>query len=138
MEAETNQKPRLQGFIIKLKLVIFQGEWVHPEIDNPAYINDDELYFYDDWGSIGIDIWQVKSGTIFDNIIITDSIEEAKTHADKNFKPLFEVENELKEKYDKKKKEEEDKKFKESDSFKKEDKEDESDDTKKEEDHDEL
>merc|ERR1712076_101607 len=50
---------------------------VHPEIDNPDYVSDDELYSYDAFGSVGIDIWQVKSGSIFDNIIITDSLEEA-------------------------------------------------------------
>jgi len=35
------------------------------------------LYAYDSFGAIGIDIWQVKSGSIFDNIIITDSVKEA-------------------------------------------------------------
>merc|ERR1712076_113293 len=50
---------------------------VHPEIDNPDYVSDDELYSYYAFGSVGIDIWQVKSGSIFDNIIISDSLEEA-------------------------------------------------------------
>merc|ERR1712087_558836 len=43
----------------------------------PDYVSDDELYSYDSFGSVGIDIWQVKSGSIFDNIIISDSLEEA-------------------------------------------------------------
>merc|ERR1711860_101948 len=55
----------------------YKGPWVHPEIDNPDYDSDDELYSYDSFGSVGIDIWQVKSGSIFDNIIISDSLEEA-------------------------------------------------------------
>ena len=38
----------------------FQGMWVHPEIPNPEYEADDNLYQYEDFGSIGIDIWQVK------------------------------------------------------------------------------
>ncbi|XP_064386602.1 calreticulin-like [Halichondria panicea] len=50
----------------------FQGMWVHPEVPNPEYEADDNLYLYEDFGSIGIDIWQVKSGTIFDNFLITD------------------------------------------------------------------
>eukprot|EP00463_Aulacantha_scolymantha_P003431 TRINITY_DN42_c0_g1_i1.p1 TRINITY_DN42_c0_g1~~TRINITY_DN42_c0_g1_i1.p1 ORF type:complete len:420 (-),score=148.72 TRINITY_DN42_c0_g1_i1:174-1433(-) len=55
----------------------YKGPWVHPEIDNPDYVADDELYMYEEFGAVGIDIWQVKAGSIFDNIIITDSIEEA-------------------------------------------------------------
>jgi calreticulin len=55
----------------------YKGPWVHPEIDNPEYEPDDTLYSYDSFGAIGIDIWQVKSGTIFDNIILTDSVTEA-------------------------------------------------------------
>jgi len=35
------------------------------------------LYAYESFGAIGIDIWQVKSGTIFDNIILTNSVAEA-------------------------------------------------------------
>jgi len=35
------------------------------------------LYAYDSFGAIGIDIWQVKSGSIFDNVIITDSVATA-------------------------------------------------------------
>jgi calreticulin len=55
----------------------YKGPWVHPEIDNPEYEPDDTLYAYDSFGAIGIDIWQVKSGTIFDNIILTDSVTTA-------------------------------------------------------------
>ncbi|CAG9539482.1 unnamed protein product [Cercopithifilaria johnstoni] len=59
----------------------YKGEWIHPEIDNPNYIPDPNLYLYDDIGAIGIEIWQMNSSTIYDNIIITDSIEEAKKFA---------------------------------------------------------
>lgn len=58
--------------------LLLQGKWIHPEIDNPEYMPDDSLYVYDDIGAIGFDLWQVKSGTIFDNIIVTDSVDEAK------------------------------------------------------------
>ncbi|KAI8060657.1 Calreticulin family-domain-containing protein [Gilbertella persicaria] len=61
----------------KVKNPLYKGEWVHPEIDNPDYKVDHEIYAYD-FGHVGIDVWQVKSGTIFDNILITDDIEEAK------------------------------------------------------------
>jgi len=55
----------------------YKGSWVHPEIANPEYVEDPFLYRYSDIGAIGVDIWQVKSGTIFDNILVTDSVAEA-------------------------------------------------------------
>jgi calreticulin len=125
----------------------YKGKWIHPEIDNPEYTPDDELYLFKDFGAIGIDIWQVKSGTIFDNILITDSVEEAKSHAAETFDKLKEGEKKMKEKHDeeeKKRLEEEEKKRKEEEDKKKaeegdkEDDDDEEKDDEKKEDHDEL
>jgi len=56
----------------------YKGEWVHPLVPNPDYYDDDELYLYEHNKYIGIEIWQVKSGTIFDNFIVTDDLEEAR------------------------------------------------------------
>jgi calreticulin len=50
----------------------YKGEWVHPLIDNPDFKDDDTLYQYDSNAFVGIEVWQVKAGTIFDNVIITD------------------------------------------------------------------
>ncbi|XP_023230263.1 calreticulin-like [Centruroides sculpturatus] len=50
----------------------YKGPWIHPEIDNPEYVPDPFIYRYTDIGAFGFDLWQVKSGTIFDNILITD------------------------------------------------------------------
>merc|ERR1712115_277835 len=55
--------------------------------DNPEYSPDTQLYSYSSFCGIGLDLWQVKSGTIFDNILITDDIEAAKEQA----KILWEV-----------------------------------------------
>jgi len=55
----------------------YKGPWVHPEVANPDFVDDAHLYRYEDIGAVGIDVWQVKPGTIFDNIIVTDSISEA-------------------------------------------------------------
>jgi calreticulin len=57
----------------------YKGAWVHPEIPNPDYIEDKNIYRYTDIGSVGVDVWQVKSGTIFDNIFIGDSVAEAES-----------------------------------------------------------
>jgi len=61
----------------------YKGEWVHPKIANPEYIYDENIGTYNSNKYIGLEIWQVKSGTIFDNILVTDSLEEAHTWAEK-------------------------------------------------------
>merc|ERR1711970_1429160 len=73
------------------------------KIANPEYKDDDSLYKYADFGFLGFDLWQVKGGTIFDNIILTDDKAEADTFA-KKWKALSDVEKA------KKKEEEESKK----------------------------
>jgi calreticulin len=57
----------------------YKGKWVHPEIPNPDFVANPDLYSYEDFGAIGLDLWQVKSGSVFDNIIITDSVDEAES-----------------------------------------------------------
>merc|ERR1711897_40248 len=80
----------------------FKGEWIAKRIANPEYEDDDAVYKYGDFGFIGFDLWQVKGGTIFDNVIVTDDVAEADAFA-KKWKALSEVEKA-------KKKEEEDSK----------------------------
>merc|ERR550525_902337 len=99
----------------------YKGFWEAKKIANPEYEDDDQLYKYADFGFIGFDLWQVKGGTIFDNIMITDDVSEADGFA-KKWKTLSEVEKS-------RKKEEDDAKT----SEKKEDKEEEDDDDDKEE-----
>ncbi|CAK8689641.1 unnamed protein product [Clavelina lepadiformis] len=60
----------------------YSGKWVHPMIANPEYSADDQLYAYEDFGLLGLDLWQVKSGSIFDNFLITDDPELAKTECE--------------------------------------------------------
>jgi len=59
----------------------YKGEWVHPKVDNPAFKPNPNLYAYDSNSFVGFEIWQVKAGTVFDNILVTDSIEEAEEAA---------------------------------------------------------
>merc|ERR1712159_893897 len=69
----------------------YKGFWEAKKIANPEYVDDAKVYAYDDFGFIGFDLWQVKGGTIFDNIIITDDVAEADAFA-KKWKALSEVE----------------------------------------------
>lgn len=59
----------------------YKGIWKHPEIDNPEYTADANLYLREEICTVGLDLWQVKSGTIFSNFLITDDIEYAKAQA---------------------------------------------------------
>lgn len=68
---------------------MLQGPWIHPEIDNPEYSSDTELYKRDEICAIGFDLWQVKSGTIFDNVLITDDPEYAKKVGEDVWRPTF-------------------------------------------------
>lgn len=102
----------------------FKGEWIHPLIPNPAYKDDDTLYEYADNGAVGFELWQVKSGTIFDNIILTDSVEEAKTDAEKWVKTAKD-EKVHKEEQDKKQREKEEEERKAKEAEKKDEDEDE-------------
>jgi len=61
---------------------VYKGDWVHPEIDNPDYKYDPNIYSFDSNGVLGIEIWQVKSGSIFDDFLVTDSVEEAESAAE--------------------------------------------------------
>merc|ERR1712107_446183 len=69
----------------------YKGFWEQKKIANPEYKDDDSLYKYADFGFLGFDLWQVKGGTIFDNIILTDDKSEADTFA-KKWKELHEFE----------------------------------------------
>jgi len=51
----------------------YKGEWIHPLIDNPEHKPDPTLYAYPSFKYVGIDVWQVKSGTIFDHILLADN-----------------------------------------------------------------
>lgn len=74
----------------------YKGPWVHPEIDNPDYTADPELYKQKEVCIIGFDLWQVKSGTIFDNVLITDDPEYAKKVGEEMWKARFEGEKAMK------------------------------------------
>jgi len=65
----------------------FKGKWEHPKIDNPEYKENENMYKVckDGCTHVGFEIWQVKTGTLFDDIIVTDSVEEAKEYGEKTF-----------------------------------------------------
>jgi calreticulin len=105
----------------------YKGEWKANEIDNPEYVHDEELAVYRDINYAGFEIWQVKAGTIFDDILVTDDVEEAKRVAEKTLtnakkeKEMFdqiEADKRAKEEEQRKKDDEERKKREEEDKAK--------------------
>ncbi|XFF75749.1 hypothetical protein AB1E18_001968 [Capra hircus] len=54
----------------------YEGEWIHPEIDNPEYKPDPNICHYY-ISVLGLDLWQMKSGSIFDNFLLTNDEEFA-------------------------------------------------------------
>jgi calreticulin len=78
-EAPTIDNPEYKGewSAKKIENPAYKGEWVHPLVPNPDFVDDDSLYAFDDNKFVGFEIWQVKAGTIFDNIIVTDDVAEA-------------------------------------------------------------
>jgi len=107
-EAPMTPNPEYKGEW-KAKMIpnpAYKGEWVHPEIDNPEYKPDSNIYAFDSNAFIGIEIWQVKAGTIFDDFMVSDSEEEAEAAAEKVLKRI-EGEKKMKEDEEKKKRDEE-------------------------------
>merc|ERR1719158_433215 len=107
----------------RIKNPAYKGVWAPKKIANPKFEDDQTIGQYASFAWVGIDVWQVKSGTIFDNLLITDDADAAKAAADKT-KVSMEAEKKMKEEKDAekaKKAEEERKKKEEEDKAKKDD-----------------
>merc|ERR1712032_861858 len=95
-EAPMKDNPEFKGEwnVKRISNPAYKGIWEAKKIANPEYEDDDAVYKYDDFGFVGFDLWQVKGGTIFDNIIITDDTAEADAFLQK-WKTLSAKEKEL-------------------------------------------
>jgi len=78
----------------------YKGEWSPKQIDNKDYEEGVQLAAYDS-AYIGFELWIVNNGTIFDNILVTDSLEEAKAKGEELWRPTSKGEKEKKEAWDK-------------------------------------
>merc|ERR1712083_629749 len=108
-EAPMKDNPAYKGdwYGKRISNPAYKGFWEAKKIANPEYEDDDAVYKFDDLGFVGFDLWQVKGGTIFDNVIITDDKAEADAFA-KKWKDLSEVEKSKKKEAEDTKKEEAD------------------------------
>merc|ERR1711953_900191 len=110
-EAPMKDNPEYKGewMAKRISNPAYKGFWEAKKIANPEYEDDDAVYKYADFGFVGFDLWQVKGGTIFDNVIITDDVAEADAFS-KKWKAVSEVETAKKKEEDDAKKAEADKK----------------------------
>jgi calreticulin len=83
-EAPTIPNPEYKGTWRPKKIdnPEYKGEWEHPEIDNPDWVAVPDVYKRGDLEYVAMEIWQVKAGTIFDNILVTDDEAVAKEKRD--------------------------------------------------------
>ena len=77
----------------------YQGVWEHPLIKNRKYKGYMFLYRFKDIHALGIDIWQVKAGTLFDNLFLGDDMKEANEYKEKYWRPLAKGEKKMHEKH---------------------------------------
>ncbi|KAG0236213.1 hypothetical protein BGW42_003858 [Actinomortierella wolfii] len=114
----TIPNPEFEEWIPKMiKNPAYKGEWTPRQIDNPEFEELPDLAHYKSAG-VGFDLWQVKGGSIFDDIIVTTDREVAdkylenwKANSKKEEKILEEQKAKAaKEEEERKKKEEEEKK----------------------------
>jgi len=84
----------------------YKGKWEHPMIANPDYVEAKDVYKRGAIGYIGVEVWQVKSGTVFSDFILTDSLTEAEAFLEER-KTNQDDEKAAKEAYDEAKKAEE-------------------------------
>ena len=79
----------------------YKGKWHAPRVDNPAYLGvwkprqvDNPHYFEDEapWamapiGGIGIELWTMQSGILFDNIVLAGSLVRVRVRVRANPNP---------------------------------------------------
>ncbi|KAJ7973278.1 Calreticulin [Quillaja saponaria] len=87
----------------------YKGKWKAPKIDNPDFKDDPDLYVFPKLKYVGIELWQVKSGTLFDNVLITDDPEYAKQVAEETWGKHKDAEKAAFDEAEKKREEEESK-----------------------------
>ncbi|RWR86896.1 calnexin [Cinnamomum micranthum f. kanehirae] len=71
----------------------YKGIWKPQQIPNPDHFEIDKPDF-EPVAAIGIEIWTMQDGILFDNILIASDEKVAESYRDKHWKPKFDVEKE--------------------------------------------
>ena len=62
----------------------YKGEWEHPMVPNPDYAPATYAK-YDALDYVGFELWTVNSGSVFDNVLVTDDKEYAAKAAEETY-----------------------------------------------------
>jgi calreticulin len=68
-----------------IKNPAYKGEWAPRLIPNPSFVIDKEFGVFEDLSYVGIEVFQAKPGSIYDNILVTDDLEYAEKQLRDNF-----------------------------------------------------
>ena len=63
----------------------FKGHWTPNLIRNPSFYRDSSFGVFEDISYLGIEVFQVTPGSIFDNILVTDDLSYAERRLRENF-----------------------------------------------------
>merc|ERR1712054_702759 len=74
----------------------YKGEWEHPMIANPDYAPATYAK-YSSLKYVGFELWTVNSGSVFDNILVTDDVAYAKKMAAETFDKIVDGEKDAQE-----------------------------------------
>ncbi|XP_028081034.1 calreticulin-like, partial [Camellia sinensis] len=94
---------------LKIKNPNYQRKWKTHMIDNPEFKDDPEIYVFPKLKYVGIELWQVKSGTLFDNVLICDDLDYAMKLAEETWGKQKDAEKAAFDEAEKKREEEESK-----------------------------
>ncbi|XP_010544335.1 PREDICTED: calreticulin-3 isoform X2 [Tarenaya hassleriana] len=78
----------------RIKNPNYKGKWKIPWTDNPEFEDDPDLYVMKPIKYVGIEVWQVKAGSVFDNILICDDPQYARSIVDEYFANYRQAEKE--------------------------------------------
>ncbi|CAK9226050.1 unnamed protein product [Sphagnum troendelagicum] len=69
----------------------YNGIWKPRQIPNPDYFTVEKLHL-EPISAIGIEIWTMQDGILFDDILVTHDEADAQKYRDKTWKPKFDAE----------------------------------------------
>jgi len=70
----------------------YKGTWKPQQIDNPNYFEDESPYAMAPIGGVGIELWTMQNGILFDNIVLAGNADVAASIATSAFEPRAQAE----------------------------------------------
>lgn len=58
-------------------MIPIQGKWQPRSIPNPGYFEDPHPFRMSPVGAVGLELWSLTAGVLFDNILLSDDLNTA-------------------------------------------------------------